>query len=278
MTQRTLLITGSSSGIGHHAAHAFRARGWRVFATCRAEADCARLRDEGLESVRLDYTDPDSIGSAMDHVLGQTGGRLDGLFNNGAYAIPGACEDLPTDAFRAIFEANFFGWHELTRQVIPVMRAQGSGRIVQCSSVLGFTALRYRAPYISTKWALEGYSDCLRYELQGSGVRIILIEPGPIGTKIRINAQPHYRRWITPEGSAHEQVYRDQLEPRLFAPPGQDKDAFELTCAATTKKLIRAFESPRPKTRYFVTTPTYAVHWMKRLLPWSWVDTLMMRN
>lgn len=135
--RRAVLITGCSSGIGYHAAHALAARGWQVLATCRKLEDCTRLKAEGLDSFVLDYTDTSSITTAVQDTLARTGGRLDAVFNNGAYAIPGATEDLPTDALRTLFETNLFGWHELTRQVLPVMRAQGHGRIVQNSSVLG---------------------------------------------------------------------------------------------------------------------------------------------
>jgi NAD(P)-dependent dehydrogenase (short-subunit alcohol dehydrogenase family) len=195
-TQRTILITGCSTGIGHHVAHALFDRGWRVFATCRKEADCQRLRDEGLESFRLDYEEPNSIGVAFDEVMEKSGGRLDALFNNGAYAIPGAAEDLPTEALRQIFEANFFGWHSLTRRVVPVMRRQGHGRIVMNSSVLGFAGLRMRAAYVATKFALEGYTDTLRLELADTPISVILLEPGPIRTEFRRNARAHYARWI----------------------------------------------------------------------------------
>ncbi|PKP79331.1 MAG: short-chain dehydrogenase, partial [Alphaproteobacteria bacterium HGW-Alphaproteobacteria-2] len=169
MGAHSILITGCSSGIGHDAAQGLRARGWRVFATCRKEADCVRLRGDGFESFRLDYEDADSIAAAAEEALARTGGRLDALFNNGAYAVPGAVEDLPADALRAIFEANLFGWHDLTRRVIPAMRAQGHGRIVQCSSVLGFSALRWRGAYVATKHALEGLTDVLRLEMRDTG-------------------------------------------------------------------------------------------------------------
>ena len=155
MSAKSILITGCSSGIGYDAAHGMRNAGWRVFAACRKAEDCARLKAEGFDAPRLDYTDEASIHAALNEVLEATGGTLDALFNNGAYGMPGAVEDLPTDALRAIFEANFFGWHTLTRAVIPVMRAQGSGRIVQCSSVLGFVTLPLRGAYNATKFALE---------------------------------------------------------------------------------------------------------------------------
>ena len=275
--ERSILVTGCSSGIGRHAAAALAGRGWRVLATCRRAEDCAALRAEGLESFPLDYQDGESIAAGLDEALSRTGGRLDALFNNGAFAQPGALEDLPTDALRAIFEANLFGWHELTRRVIPVMRAQGSGRILQNSSVLGFVALRMRGAYVATKFALEGYTDTLRLELRGSGIHVILLEPGPVRTRIRENAQAHYRRWIDPAASPWAGFYRDRLEPRLFAvdPP---RDAGELTCAATTARIVRALESPRPRPRYYVTTPTHAMGALRRLLPTRWLDAVLVRG
>lgn len=275
MAQRSILITGCSTGIGHHAAHALAGRGWQVLATCRKEEDCARLRDEGLESFRLDYQDTSSINEAVARTLELTGGRLDALFNNGAYAMAGAIEDTPTEAWRAIFEANFFGWHELTRLVLPVMRKQGGGRLIQCSSVLGFAGVRMRGPYISTKFALEGYTDTLRLELRGTGIEVILLEPGPIATELRRNAQPHYEKWVEKENTPWRDFYKTTVEPRLYA-DGSQKDPFELTCAATTKKLIHALESRRPHARYFVTTPTYIVAFLKRTLPTRWQDRIFM--
>lgn len=277
MTGKSILITGCSSGIGYHAAHALQDQGWHVLATCRREEDCARLAEEGLESFRLDYQDTDSIHAAFEMAMALTNGTLDALFNNGAYAMPGAVEDISTDGFRALFEANFFGWHELTRLVLPVMRQQGHGRIVQCSSVLGFSALRFRAPYISSKFALEGYTDTLRMELTGTDIHAILLEPGPIGTRIRVNAQPHYERWVEKENTPWAGFYKNTLEKRLYA-ENPAPDWGELGCEATTAKLIRALTAPRPNARYFVTTPTYIVAYLKRLLPARWLDRLLMRG
>ena len=274
---RTILVTGCSSGIGHHAAHALAARGWQVIATCRREADCARLREEGLESLVLDYQDEASIDRAFEAAMARTGGRLDALFNNGAFAQPGAVEDLPTDALRAIFEANFFGWHALTRRALPVMRAQGHGRILQNSSVLGFVALRMRGAYISTKFALEGYTDTLRLELRGTGIHAILLEPGPVRSRIRENARAHYERWIDRDASVWAGFYRAELEPRLYA-EDPAPDAFELGCEATTRAVIRALESRRPRLRYRVTTPTHAMEAARRMLPGRWRDALLIRG
>ncbi|NOX41371.1 MAG: SDR family oxidoreductase [Alphaproteobacteria bacterium] len=277
MRDRTILITGCSTGMGYDAAHSLKARGWRVFATCRAEADCERLRGEGLESFRLDYEDEDSIKAAVDEVLGRTGGTLDALFNNGAYAIPGAVEDLSRAAMRTIFEANFLGWHDLTTRLIPTMRTQGFGRIVQCSSVLGFVPARWRGAYVATKYALEGLSDTLRMELQDTDIKVVLIEPGPITSDFRKNARLEFQKWIDWENSAISAVYRDQLIPRLQA-AGATKDRFELPASAVTQKLIHALESPRPSARYFVTTPTYMANFIRRLLPTRLSDMILSKG
>jgi NAD(P)-dependent dehydrogenase (short-subunit alcohol dehydrogenase family) len=267
----TVLITGCSSGIGYVSAHLLHRRGWCVVASARRAVDVDRLRGEGLRCVRLDYEDPASLDVGFRDALEITGGRLDALFNNGAYAIPGCVEDLPTDALRQIFEANLFGWHDLTRRAIPVMRAQGRGRIVQNSSVLGLIALKYRGAYNATKFALEGLSDTLRIELAGTGIQVATIEPGPIATRFRINARPQFERWIDWENSPHKAFYEKKMIPRLNAGEG-DTQPFELPAEAVARKLVHALESPRPKPRYYVTTPTYALGVLKRLLPARLLD------
>ncbi len=277
MAERSILITGCSSGIGYDAAHALKARGWSVYASCRVETDCERLRLEGFRSPRLDYCDGESIKSALDEVLAETGGTLDALFNNGAYGLPGAVEDLPTDALREIFEANLFGWHELTRAVIPVMRKQAYGRIVQCSSVLGFVPMRWRAAYVATKHALEGYTDTLRIELGGTSIRVSLIEPGPITTKFRVNSIPHFERWIDWRNSAHAENYEQQLIRRLYASES-GPDPFELPPAAVSEKLIHALDSRRPRPRYYVTKVTHFAGAMRRLLPTRALDLLIAKR
>jgi NAD(P)-dependent dehydrogenase (short-subunit alcohol dehydrogenase family) len=276
MTQRSILITGCSSGIGLDAARGLKARGWRVFATCRQEADCERLRGEGLESFRLDYADEANIAEAVEETLRRTGGTLDALYNNGAFACPGAVEDLPRGALREIFETNLFGYHDLTRRVIPAMRAQGHGRIVNCSSVLGLVGLTWRGAYVSTKFAMEGLTDVLRIEMKGTGIEVILIEPGPIATKIRENAVPHFEKWVDWENSARRDQYV-RLRGRLYDKKVK-KDTFELGPEAVTAKLIRALEDRRPKPRYFVTTPTYLMGFARRLLPTRALDWLIAKG
>lgn len=277
MNTKSILITGCSSGIGYDAAHGLKARGWRVFAACRQQSDVDRLRAQGLEAVQLDYADPASIRAALAHVLDQTGGTLDALFNNGAYACPGAAEDLPREALAEIFEVNVFGWHDLTRLVIPVMRAQGHGRIVNCSSVLGLVVAPWRSAYNATKYAVEALSDTLRIEMRGTGIDVILIEPGPVASQIRANSIPHFERWIDWQNSARADQYRSTLLKRLYEPKAK-KDRFELPASAVTAKLIRALEAPRPKARYFVTTPTYAMAVLRRILPTRALDWVLAKG
>ncbi len=232
--------------------------------------------EEGFESPLIDYQDEATITSGLAEVLDATGGTLDAVFNNGAFGCPGLVEDLPTDALRDIFQANFFGWHELTRQLIPVMRAQGHGRIVQNSSVLGMVILPWRGAYNSTKFALEGLSDTMRVEMRGTGIEIILIEPGPVTSKIRENAIPHFERWINWEASPRAEDYRTGLQKRLYESRGPDP--FELPASAVTKKLVHALEARRPRARYYVTTPTYVMGILRRILPTRALDWVLSKT
>lgn len=271
---KSILITGCSSGIGYHAAHALKARGYRVFATARKADDVARLHHEGLESLQLDLADSVSIRDAVDDVLAATGGTLDALFNNGGYGQPGAVEDLSRAMLRAQFETNVFGSIELTNAVIPVLRRQGHGRIVQNSSVLGFAALPFRGAYTASKYALEGFYDTLRLELANTGIQVSLIEPGPIDSRFRANAFAVYQRTIDVERSAFRDTYR-AMERRLTK---QGPAApFTLGPEAVTEKLLHALESPRARPRYYVTFPTYLFGTLKRLLPTRGLDWVLRR-
>ncbi|HQU70037.1 MAG TPA: SDR family NAD(P)-dependent oxidoreductase [Albidovulum sp.] len=273
---QSILITGCSSGIGHDAAHGLKREGWRVLATCRQEPDCERLRAEGLESFVLDYADPASIEAALAEALRRTGGTLDAIFNNGAFACPGAVEDLPTDALREIFEVNLFGYHDLIRRVIPVMRAQGHGRIVNCSSVLGLVPMRWRGAYVATKFAMEGLTDVLRLEMADTPIKVILIEPGPITSKIRVNSIPHFERWIDWRNSPRRAEYEASLLKRLYEARGPDR--FELPASAVTTKLLKGLTAKNPAPRYFVTTPTYLMNLARRFLPTRALDAMIRRG
>lgn len=272
MSLKTILITGCSSGIGHCVATGLARRGYRVFASARKAEDVAMLEAEGLECVQLDLADSASIRRAVNEVLARSGGKLDGLFNNGAYGQPGAVEDLRREVLREQFETNLFGTVELTNLVIPVMRAQGHGRIVMNSSVLGLVALPYRGAYIASKYALEGIADTLRLELRGSGIHVSLIEPGPIESRFRANSFVAFQRNIDMEHSAHHDKYLI-MERRLVKQGAAVP--FTLPAEAVLDKVVHALENACPKIRYRVTVPTYLFAILKRLLPGRWMDKLL---
>jgi NAD(P)-dependent dehydrogenase (short-subunit alcohol dehydrogenase family) len=272
--QRAVLITGCSSGIGHAVAVGLHQRGYRIFATARKAADVARLESLGLESLPLDLNDSASIRAAVETVLARTNGRLYGLFNNGGYGQPGAVEDLSRQAVREQFETNLFGWMELTNLVLPVMRRQGEGRIIQNSSILGYIALKYRGAYNASKFAVEGWSDTLRLELSGSNIFVSLVEPGPIESRFRPNAYEKFKKHIDAAASIHRETYA-RMEQR-FQTEGPVQP-FTLPPQAVLKKVIHALESARPRARYPVTFPSHLFAWLKRLLPAHLLDRLLVK-
>ncbi|RVD60662.1 SDR family oxidoreductase [Mesorhizobium sp. M2D.F.Ca.ET.185.01.1.1] len=272
---RTIIVTGASSGIGAYCARALKAEGWRVFTTARKPADIAALEADGLEAFYLDYREPQSIAALVDAVLERTGGRLEALFNNGAYAQPGAVEDLPVEALREQFEANFFGWHDLTRRVMPVMRRQGHGRLVHCSSILGLAPVRFRGAYSASKHAIEGLMLCMRQELEGSGIHLSLIEPGPVTSKIASNGLPWFLKNIDVENSVHRVDYQAQLA-RLQA--GGSVSKLKPGPEIVHKALRHALLSQRPRPHYVVTVPAKIGALLKRILPASLLYRVLARR
>lgn len=272
--QRSILITGCSSGIGLCVARALKDRGYRVFATARKHNDVARLNSMGFESLQLDLDDSRSIKAAVDSVLTLSSGKLFALFNNGAYGQPGAVEDLTRTVVRAQFETNVFGWIELTNLLLPVMRQQGEGRIIQNSSVLGFAAMSYRGAYNASKYAIEGFSDTMRLELANTNIYVSLIEPGPIVSEFRKNAHKAFLDNIDKDHSAHKEHYIKVLT-RLES--SENSTSFTQGPEEVLKRVIHALEAQKPKARYPVTIPTYAFAWLKRFLPVSWLDKILLR-
>ena len=275
MRQRVILITGCSTGIGRYCAEALhKDRQWRVFASARQSSDVQALRDAGLpDALQLDLDSSESIQAAMAELLHKTDGRLDALFNNGAYGQTGAVEDLSRDTLRAQFESNVFGTQELTNAAIAVMRKNGGGRIVQNSSVLGFVCLKYRGAYNASKYALEALSDTMRMELLGSGIDIVLIEPGPITSSFRRNAIIQFERRIDAAASVHHQTYlaMQKAWAKNSAMP------FALGPEAVYRALLRALNKKSPKLRERVTMPTKVFWLLKRILPASLLDKILRR-
>lgn len=268
--RQCILITGCSSGIGYTCAHGLKKLGYHVFATCRQDKDVVRLQREGLDAFKLDLCDSGSIHAALAWMLSQTNGHIDVLFNNGAYGQPGAVEDLKRDVLREQFETNVFGTLELTNLVIPYMRKQKSGRIIFNSSILGLVAMSYRGAYNASKFAIEGFADTMRLELKGSGIKVVLIEPGPIRSAFRKNALAKFQANIDQEHSAHKETYAKTLE-RLQK---TGDTPFTLGAEAVLEALVYAIEDRTPKARYAVTLPTKLFSWLKRFLPTSWMDKI----
>jgi len=272
MTQKSILITGASSGIGYYCAHELHKTGYQVIASCRKQDDVDRLRSEGLTAVQIDVADSTSIQQGVVEVLKLTEGKIYALFNNGAYGQPGAVEDLTRTILRQQFETNFFGWCEITNLLLPIMLQQGEGRIIQNSSVLGFAAMPMRGAYNASKYAIEGISDTLRLELAGTGVFVSLIEPGPIESNFRKNALAALETNINIAQSRHQQSYNaaiDRLSKVTSSTP------FTLGPDAVYKRLVHALEAKHPQARYYVTFPTYFAGVMKRLLPTALLDKLL---
>jgi NAD(P)-dependent dehydrogenase (short-subunit alcohol dehydrogenase family) len=271
--ERTVLITGCSSGIGLAAAQALRARGWTVIASARRAQDVARLSSDGFAAVRIDHHDSSSIAEGFAEAVDLAGGRLGALFNNGGHGMPGAAEHLPRGALEEVFSSNLFGVHELTTHAIRHMRSEGAGRIVQHSSVVGFTPLKWRAAYVATKHALEGLTNTMRVELRGTGIHVATLNTGPVTSGFRDNSMAQFDRWIDAEASPHAEFYRVKWSARREA----GRDLFELGPEAVVKKLVHALESPRPRRRYYITTPAHVAAVLTRLLPGAAQDWIVSR-
>ncbi|HHP0458348.1 SDR family oxidoreductase [Vibrio harveyi] len=270
--KKSILITGCSTGIGYVCAHALKKEGFYVIASCRHEQDVERLTSEGLTCIQLDLNDSESISSGVKQALTLADGKLYAVFNNGAYGQPGALEDLPTEALQAQFQTNFFGWHQLVREVLPHMRKQGEGRIIQNSSVLGFAAMKYRGAYNASKFALEGWTDTLRLELMDTNIKTALIEPGPIETQFRHNALKAFEQWIDVENSPHKAAYKGQKQ-RLDNDKSNNR--FVLPAESCIEPVLHALTSDKPKIRYRITTPTKVFAVLKRLLPTRILDKIL---
>lgn len=271
---RSVLITGCSSGIGLAAARALKGRGWRVLGTARKPADLERLgQREGIETLALELSDTASIAACAAEALARTDNHLDALYNNAAYGMMGALEDTTAEQLRAHFEVNVIATHELTRRLVPAMRAQGHGRIVMCSSVLGLVSGPYRGAYAASKFALEALSDALRLELQPAGISVSLLEPGPIESEFLASTLARFRAEVDIEGSAH----RDDYRRRLAVMEAGGNSRFKLPPQAVIAKLVHALESPRPRARYRIGLPTQAAALLKRVLPTRMLDRIVAR-
>lgn len=253
--QKTLLITGCSSGIGLIAAQDLQRRGYRVLAACRQAADAERMAQFGLEGVTLDLDDAQSVEQAAARVIELCGNRLYGLFNNAGYGLYGPLNTISRRQMERQFSSNLFGTHQLTQLLLPAMLPHGEGRIIQTSSVMGLVSTPGRGAYAASKYALEAWSDTLRMELHGSGLHVSLIEPGPLSTRFTDNvAQTQAEAPVTNPGIARR---------------------FTLPAEAVLPKLHHALESPRPRLRYPVTLVAHTLSLLRRCLPGRCLDALL---
>lgn len=271
----TVLITGCSSGIGYVCAHALVKQGFDVIASCRKKEDVERLNNEGIFCIELDLANTHSILATVEKIKVRTGGKIYGLFNNGAYGQPGALEDLPTSLLRQQFETNFFGWHTLTQAIIPMMIENGKGRIVQNSSILGFVALKFRGAYNASKFAVEGWTDTLRLELENTPIQISLIEPGPIESRFRANSLAAFSRILNLNNSRFGHEYTLQ---RMRLKNKDNANKYTLPAEAIVKPLLHALTAPKAKIRYRVTKPTHYMAVCKRILPARLLDSILKKG
>lgn len=255
--QKTVLITGCSSGIGLESAHELKRQGFRVLAACRKSEDVERMNQAGFTGILLDLDSPESVEHAADEVIALTENRLYGLFNNAGFGLYGPLPTISREQMEQQFSANFFGAHQLTMRLLPAMIPHGEGRIVMTSSVMGLISTPGRGAYAASKYALEAWSDALRMELRHTGIKVSLIEPGPIRTRFTENVN---------------QTQRDKPveNPGIAA-------RFTLGPEAVVAKVRHAFESPNPKLRYPVTVVTWVVSLLKRLLPACAMDKILHR-
>ena len=273
MKTKNILITGCSSGIGKNVAITLHNKGWRVFATCRSKTDCTFFTKLGIESFPLDLLKEGSINCAVNLVKEKTKSQLDVLFNNGAYAIPGAIQDIPRSAMREIFEVNVFGQIDLINKCIPLMMNSDYPKIINCSSVLGFISLPYRGLYSATKYSIEALTDALRRENYDSKIKFVLIQPGPINTDIKKKSVKHFEKWIDWKKSIHKKTYENKVIKRLYDNNYKDSfNSYELQPDEVTKILINVLNSKKPKARYKITIQTKIAQIMTKLLPTNTLD------
>ncbi|WP_331774791.1 SDR family NAD(P)-dependent oxidoreductase [Sulfurospirillum sp. 1612] len=270
--KQTILITGCSSGIGYFCAKALHDLGHSVYATARADHDVARLQHEGLTSFKLDVTSEADI-QAMIAKIEQENGVIDVLFNNAGYGQPGALEDLSVAALKAQFETNVFGNFALTKAALRLLRKSENPKIVQNSSILGFIALKYRGAYNASKYAIEGLSDTLRLELEPFGIKVCLIEPGPIHSAFRKNAYAKFKSHIRVDGSFYEADYKSAI--KRFE--STEDDSFTLSERAVYEVLLKIINATNPKPRYRVTFPTTLLWFLKRILSTKMLDKVLKR-
>ncbi len=272
-TQKKVLITGCSSGIGLSAANHLKSQDFHVITSVRQEQDIDALQTLGHECIQLDLSSTDSIQAAVQYIK-ENHSDIYGLVNNGAYGQPGAVEDLSREALLTQFETNVFGTHELTQAIVPLLRENGEGRVIQVSSVLGFIGAPMRGAYCASKYALEALTDTQRLELMNTNIKFSLIQPGPIETKFRANCYPYFQRFIDIDNSRYADTYKE-VTRRLLR---KENAKFTLPAIDVSKDILHALTSKNPKVRYRITTPTKMAAILKRLFTDKGLDNFINKH
>ena len=265
----TILITGCSSGIGYETAYHLHQKGYKVFATARKKEDVYKLRELGLTSFLLDVTKKETIPDTLDKILKMTNGKIDVVFNNAGFGQPGAVEDITTDILKEQFETNFFGLHEVTYQVLKIMKAQGYGTIIQHSSILGIISLKLRGAYNASKYAIEGLTDTLRLELKNTNINITLLNTGPVTSSFRKNAIAKTIKNIDIENSRFKEEYISNINADKSTVP------FNLEAIEVAKIVEKIITSKKVHPRYYITKATYILGFAKRVLSTSKLDFIL---
>ena len=267
-TEKVILITGASSGIGFDAAQTLARQGHRVYAAARRVELMEPLKADGVKVLRMDVTDESSMQQGVEAVI-QAEGRIDVLINNAGYGFFGAIETVPLEEARRQLEVNVFGLARLTQLVLPYMRKQGSGRIVNTSSIAGKMVFYMGGWYNVTKYSVEAFSDALRMEMKPFGIDVVMIEPGAIKTDWGIIAARHLKE--SSEGTAYETAgtqWANNMDwfykTNMLSKP-----------SAITKAISRAVNSRRPKARYCRGRFSISGRILHALIPARWWDAIM---
>jgi len=268
---QNIVITGCSTGIGLATAKYLKAQGYKVYPTVKSEKDLEPLRAIGFENVmKLDVREKDEISEVINAVLKEDG-KIDIWFNNAGFGQAGALEDISTDVLREQFETNVFGLHECTRQIIPIMRKQGYGKIIQHSSVLGLISLFGRGAYNASKYAIEGLTDTLRLELKDTNIYPVLLNTGPITSSFRKTAMQKLQDNVDIENSVFSEAYQKNLQAKKSSVPFNEE---AISVAKVVEKIIIA---KKPKPRYYITKATYLLGYLKRILSTRRLDNILSR-
>jgi len=264
-----IVITGCSTGIGLETAKYLKLQGYKVYPTVKNEAHLPILRGMGFENVmKLDVREADEIREVIRSVLKEDG-KIDVWFNNAGFGQAGALEDIKTDVLRQQFETNVFGLHECTQQLIPIMRKQGHGKIIQHSSVLGLVSLFGRGAYNASKYAIEGLTDTLRLELNGTNIYPVLLNTGPITSSFRKTAMKSLQENVNIEESVFKENYLANLAKKKSNVPFNEEP---ISVAKVVEKIILSKE---PKPRYYITKATYLLGYLKRILSTNRLDSIL---